>query len=68
MMCSVEAKSGQMRRKFVGASQENTAAQLFGPNSERTEEERNVCLLLEQIAKEVGAESITTGAFSLKDG
>ena len=33
----------------------------WGPNWERTEEERKVCLVLEQIAKEVGAESLTAG-------
>ena len=32
---------------------------LYGPNWERTEEERKVCLVLEQVAKEVGTESIT---------
>ena len=34
---------------------------LFDKNWERTEEERKVCLVLEDIAKEVGAYSITAG-------
>ncbi len=34
---------------------------IFGPNWERTEEERKVCLVLEEVAKEVGVESITSG-------
>ena len=33
----------------------------FSPNWERTEEERKVCLVLEEVAKEVGVESITSG-------
>jgi aryl-alcohol dehydrogenase-like predicted oxidoreductase len=31
---------------------------------ERTEEERKVCLVLEEVAKEVGVESITSGALA----
>ncbi len=34
---------------------------LFDQNWERTEEERKVCLVLEDIAKEVGVASITAG-------
>ena len=34
---------------------------LFDQNWERTEEERKVCLVLEDIAKEVGVDSITSG-------
>jgi len=37
---------------------------IFNPNWERTEEERNVCLALEQVAKEVGVESITAVAIA----
>ena len=36
----------------------------FGRDWERTEEERKVCLVLEEIAKEVGVESITSGALA----
>ncbi|KAI9454954.1 NADP-dependent oxidoreductase domain-containing protein [Russula earlei] len=35
-----------------------------GPDWERTEEERNVCLVLEQVAKEVGVESVTSVAIA----
>ena len=38
---------------------------IVNPEWERTEEERKVCLVLEQVAKEVGAESITSGALAL---
>lgn len=37
---------------------------LFSPNWERTEEERKVCLVLEEIAKEVGVASITAVAIA----
>ncbi|KAH9975188.1 Aldo/keto reductase [Russula compacta] len=37
---------------------------MFKPEWERTEEERKVCLVLEQIAKEIGAESITSVAIA----
>ena len=40
---------------------------LFDPNWERTEEERKVCLVLEDIAKEVGVDSITSGKRSTYD-
>ena len=36
----------------------------FGPNWERTPEEKKVCDVLEEIAKEVGTESITAGTWS----
>lgn len=35
---------------------------MYGPEWERTEEERKVSLVLEQVTKEVGTESITAGA------
>jgi aryl-alcohol dehydrogenase-like predicted oxidoreductase len=38
---------------------------IVSPNWERTENERKVCLVLEQIAKDVGAENITSGASSI---
>lgn len=37
---------------------------LFDPNWERTEEERKVCLVLEDIAKEVGVDSLTAVAIA----
>ncbi|KAI0072392.1 Aldo/keto reductase [Panus rudis PR-1116 ss-1] len=36
----------------------------MGPNWERTEEERNVCLALEKVAKEIGAKSIQSVAIA----
>ena len=41
---------------------------MFNPEWERTEEERKVCLVLEEVAKEIGVESITSGALALYDG
>ena len=35
----------------------------FGPDWERTPDERKVCLALEKVAAEVGTKSITAGAF-----
>ena len=40
---------------------------IFTPDWERTEEERKVCLVLEEVAKEVRVESVTSGAFALYD-
>ena len=37
---------------------------IYQPDWERTEEERKVCLILEEVAKEVGAENITSGALA----
>lgn len=34
---------------------------LSGPNWERTENERKICLALEKVATEIGAESISSG-------
>ena len=57
---------GKIRSDAEEARRRETGEQgrtLFG-SWERTEEERKVCLVLEQIAKEVGAESVTAGASS----
>ena len=40
---------------------------IYGPDWERTEEEKKVCVVLEQVAKEVGTESITAGALYIQD-
>jgi len=59
---------GKIRSDAEEARRRETGEQgrtLLGPNWERTEEERKVCLVLEQIAKEVGAETITASASSL---
>jgi aryl-alcohol dehydrogenase-like predicted oxidoreductase len=53
----IRSDAEEARRRETG---ENGRA-IFTPNWERTEEEREVCLVLEQIAKEVGTESITAG-------
>ena len=37
---------------------------LTGPQWERTEEERKVCKALEEVAKQVGTESIQAGEYS----
>ena len=54
----IRSDAEEARRRETGEK----GRTVFGPNWERTEEERNVCLVLEQIAKEVGTESITSGA------
>jgi len=56
----IRSDAEEARRRETGEK----ARPLFGPNWERTEEERKVCLVLEQIAKEVGAESITAVAIA----
>jgi aryl-alcohol dehydrogenase-like predicted oxidoreductase len=57
----IRSDAEEARRRETGEK----GRTVFGPNWERTEEERKVCLVLEQIAKEVGVESITAGALSL---
>ena len=54
----------QVRRRKYGEKGRMT----FSPEGERTEEERKVCLILEEVAKEVGVESITSGALVLYNG
>ncbi len=49
------------RRETVTGEKGRT---VFSPNWERTEEERKVCLVLEDVAKEVGVESIASGALA----
>jgi aryl-alcohol dehydrogenase-like predicted oxidoreductase len=56
---------GKIRSDVEEARRRETGEEgrkVFGPTWERTEEERKVCLVLEQIAKEVGVESITSSA------
>ena len=59
----IRSDAEEARRRETG--EKGRAA--FGPNWERTEEEREVCLVLEQIAKEVGTESVTAGEFPFFD-
>jgi aryl-alcohol dehydrogenase-like predicted oxidoreductase len=54
----IRSDAEEQRRRETGEMGRMT----FGPNRERTEEERKVCLVLEEVAKEVGMESITSGA------
>jgi aryl-alcohol dehydrogenase-like predicted oxidoreductase len=59
--------AGKIRSDAEGARRRKTGEKgrtMFNPNWERTEE-RKMCLVLEQIAKEVAVESITSGALSL---
>ena len=59
---------GKIRSDEEEARRRETGEQgrtILNPNWERTEAERKVCLVLEQIAKEVGAESLTAGASSV---
>jgi aryl-alcohol dehydrogenase-like predicted oxidoreductase len=59
----IRTDAEEARRRETGEK----GRMVYGPNWERTEEERKVCLVLEQIAKEVGTESITSGALYLQD-
>ena len=56
----IRTDAEEARRRETGEKGRMT----FNPNWERTEEERKVCLVLEEVAKEVGVESITSGALS----
>jgi aryl-alcohol dehydrogenase-like predicted oxidoreductase len=56
----IRSDAEEQRRRETGEK----GRTIFGPNWERTEEERKVCLVLEEVAKEVGVESITSGALA----
>jgi aryl-alcohol dehydrogenase-like predicted oxidoreductase len=56
----IRSDSEEQRRRETGEKGRMT----FNPNWERTEEERKVCLVLEEVAKEVGLESITSGTLA----
>ena len=60
----IRSDAEEARRRETGEK----GRMIFGPEWERTEEERKVCLILEEVAKEVGVESITSGALTLCDG
>ncbi len=60
-------RGGKIRSDAEEARRRETGEKgrtLFSPDWERTEEERKVCLVLEDVAKEVGVESITSGALA----
>ena len=59
----IRSDAEEARRRETG----EMGRRLFNPEWERTEEERKVCLILEEVAKEVGVESITPGALALYD-
>jgi aryl-alcohol dehydrogenase-like predicted oxidoreductase len=58
----IRSDAEEARRRETGEK----GRAVLTPNWERTEEERKVCLVLEQIASEVGVESITSGGFILQ--
>jgi aryl-alcohol dehydrogenase-like predicted oxidoreductase len=60
----IRTDAEEARRRDTGEKGRMT----YGPDWERTEEERKACVVLEQVAKEVGTESITAGALFIRDG
>jgi aryl-alcohol dehydrogenase-like predicted oxidoreductase len=60
----VRSDAEEARRRETGEKGRMT----FAPNWERTEEERKVCLVLEEIASELGVESITSSGLMLQIG
>ena len=60
----IRSDAEEARRREAGEKGRTT----LGADWERTEEERNVCLVLEGIAREVGVESITSGMLALYAG
>ena len=60
----IRSDAEEARRRQTGEKGRMT----YGPEWERTEEERKVCLILEEVAKEVGPESIASGALALYGG
>ncbi len=59
----IRTDAEEARRRETGEN----GRTFFGRAWERTEEERKVCLALEQVGKEVGTESVTAGALILQD-
>ena len=53
----IRSDAEEARRRETGEK----GRMLLTPDWERTEDERKVCLVLEEVAKEVGVESITSG-------
>ncbi|KAI0278766.1 Aldo/keto reductase [Russula aff. rugulosa BPL654] len=56
----IRSDAEEQRRRETGEKGRMTSS----PNWERTEEERKVCLVLQEVAKEVGVESITSVAIA----
>ena len=59
----IRSDAEEARRRETGEK----GRMIFTPGWERTEEERKVCLVLEEVAKEVGVESISSGVSALYD-
>ena len=59
----IRSDEEEARRRETGEK----GRMILGPEWERTEEEKKVCHILEEVAKEVGVESITSGALGLYD-
>lgn len=57
----IRTNAEEARRKESGEK----GRTVFNPNWERTPEEKKVCDILEEIAKEIGTESITAGMWCL---
>jgi aryl-alcohol dehydrogenase-like predicted oxidoreductase len=57
----IRSDAEEARRRETGEK----GRTVYGPDWERTEQERKVCAVLEQVAKEVGAENITARTSSL---
>ena len=60
----IRSDAEEARRRETGEK----GRMILGPDWERTEEERKVCLVLEEIASEVGVESITSGRLMRQRG
>ena len=58
----IRSDAEEARRRETGEK----GRTIFNPDWERTEEERKVCLVLEQVAQEVATESITAGALYIQ--
>lgn len=56
----IRSDAEEQRRRETGEK----GRMLFGANWERTEDERKMCLALEEVAKEVGAKNITSVAIA----
>ena len=64
----IRSDAEEQRRRVTGEKGRTTGLSHNAANwEERTEEERKVCLVLEEVTKEVGVESITSGALAVCD-
>ncbi len=63
----IRSDAEEQRRRVTGERGRTTGLSHDAANWERTEEDRKVCLVLEEVAKEVSVESITSGALALCD-